>query len=142
MEPAKLTLITLSPLSSFTLSPPEFFDAREDGLTLSAQFVPDVPQTNSHIHRFIRTPEGYGVAVERMDGSEIWSVYGQGTKLTRCGSWRKEDIVVVMDEGMFHLLPFYNGGINSLIRSHVRNVFICRRPTHTALEPAMHPRGP
>ncbi|KAI0036631.1 WD repeat-containing protein [Vararia minispora EC-137] len=98
-RPSLPTLITSPPLASFSLSPADFFDARQDGLTLLAQLPPDTPLNSAHITRFVRTPEGLGVAAIRTSGGETWTVREHGAKLVSTTTWRRADHVIVLDRG-------------------------------------------
>ncbi|KAI0041796.1 WD repeat-containing protein [Auriscalpium vulgare] len=94
-----LTLITSSPLSTLALEPLNFFDARAEGLTLQAQGEVRVLEEESRISRFVRTPDGKGVAVVRENGGEAWLVHDRGSKLVRSARWPAADHVVVLDGG-------------------------------------------
>lgn len=58
-----------------------------------------VPEEESKIAEFVRTPEGKGVGVIREDGGEAWIVKERGTMLGRAGRWVKGDHVVILDGG-------------------------------------------
>ncbi|KAJ7786153.1 RAVE protein 1 C terminal-domain-containing protein [Mycena metata] len=94
-----VTLVTSSPLRTFDFSPLLFLDAHVDGLRLSAHALDAVPSEESHIVRFVRTPEGGGVGVIRESGGEAWRVVGNGSRLIRSGSWSTADHIVVLDGG-------------------------------------------
>lgn len=81
------------------LSPLTFFDARSHGLQVNSQCLERVPEEESEIIRFIRTPEGKGVAALRLGGGDVWQVHKRGTKLVRAGCWDQADFVVVLDHG-------------------------------------------
>lgn len=93
-----------SPLATYSLNPLNFFDARSDGLELCAQGLERVPEEDSHVRRFVRTPDGRGVAVVREDGGEVWTVHEQGSKLVRELRWAAADHVVVLNRGKFSIL--------------------------------------
>ncbi|KAK7064348.1 WD repeat protein [Favolaschia claudopus] len=97
-----LTLVTSSPLRTFDFSPLLFLDAHSDGLRLCAQAVEAVPEEDSHIVRFVRTPEGFGVGVIRANGGEAWRLASNGSSLIRSGKWTTADHVVVLDGGRSH----------------------------------------
>ncbi|KAF7339596.1 WD repeat protein [Mycena sanguinolenta] len=97
-----LTLVSSSPLRTFEFSPILFLDAHVDGLRLSAQTVDAVPAEESHIVRFVRTPEGAGLGVVRENGGESWRVVGNGSRLIRSGTWTSADHIVVLDSGRSH----------------------------------------
>ncbi|KAJ7042393.1 RAVE protein 1 C terminal-domain-containing protein [Mycena alexandri] len=94
-----VTLVTSSPLRTFDFSPLLFLDAHVDGLRLSAHALDAVPSEESHIVRFVRTPEGGGVGVVRESGGEAWRVVGNGSGLIRSGTWSTADHIVVLDGG-------------------------------------------
>ncbi|KDR85351.1 hypothetical protein GALMADRAFT_132054 [Galerina marginata CBS 339.88] len=98
-DPMLLTLITSPPLMSMDLSPLAFFDARSHGLRLNSLCLERIPEEESEIIRFIRTPEGKGVGALRVRGGETWQVHEHGTKLVRAGSWDQADFVVVLAQG-------------------------------------------
>ncbi|KAJ7706334.1 WD repeat-containing protein [Mycena rosella] len=99
---ASVTLVTSSPLRTFDFSPLLFLDAHVDGLRLCAQTVEAVPAEDSHIVRFVRTPEGSGVGVIRANGGEAWRVVHNGSRLIRSGKWSTADHIVVLDGGRSH----------------------------------------
>lgn len=99
---ASVTLVTSSPLRTFDLSPILFLDAHADGLRLCSQTVEAVPAEESHIVRFVRTPEGGGVGVIRANGGEAWRVVGNGSRLIRSGKWTTADHIVVLDGGIYN----------------------------------------
>ncbi|KAF9015532.1 RAVE protein 1 C terminal-domain-containing protein [Cyathus striatus] len=95
-----LTIISTSPLASFDLSPLSFFDVHADGLKEIAKGASHVIAEDSEISRFVRTPEGKGVAVLKTDGAgDVWTIAESGTQLVHSGSWKSADFVVVLDEG-------------------------------------------
>ncbi|KAJ7099614.1 RAVE protein 1 C terminal-domain-containing protein [Mycena crocata] len=96
---AMVTLVTSSPLRTFDFSPMLFLDAHVDGLCLRSQTMEAVSAEESHIVRFVRTPEGSGVGVVRTNGGEAWRVVGDGSKLIRSGRWSTADHIVVLDGG-------------------------------------------
>lgn len=82
------------------LSPFSFFEARSHGLKINSSCLERVPEEESEIIRFIRTPEGKGVgALRARDGGETWQIHERGTKLERSGSWDQADFVVVLAQG-------------------------------------------
>ncbi|KAF8641123.1 hypothetical protein AX17_000765 [Amanita inopinata Kibby_2008] len=99
-DPSCLTLITSPPLATHIIIPLSFFDAQVDGLCLSSQLLDRVPDEESEIVRFMRTPEGKGVAaVRRNGGGDVWRVSEQGFRLGRSGHWHSAEFVVVLNEG-------------------------------------------
>lgn len=77
-----------------------FLDAQSDGLRLSAKAMDRIPEEESPIVRFVRTPEGKGVGVIRKNGGgEAWRLVEQGSRLVRAGSWLSADHVVVLEGG-------------------------------------------
>ncbi|KAF7339771.1 WD repeat protein [Mycena venus] len=109
-----LTLVTSSPLRTFDLSPILFLDAHADGLRLRAHTVEAIPAEESHIVRFVRTPEGAGVGVVRENGGEAWRVVGNGSRLVRSETWATADHIVVLDGGRSHATYSASDGILTL----------------------------
>ncbi|KAK2461643.1 hypothetical protein APHAL10511_006106 [Amanita phalloides] len=99
-DPSTLTLITSPPLATYTVEPLAFFDAQIDGLSLNNKLLDSVPGDDSDIVRFVRTPEGRGVAVIRTNGGgDVWRITEQNAELRRTGNWPSAEFVVVLDEG-------------------------------------------
>ncbi|KAF8634403.1 hypothetical protein AX15_000855 [Amanita polypyramis BW_CC] len=97
---SSLTLITSPPLSSYTIQPLSFFDAQSDGFRLNTKLLDRVPEEESDIVRFVRTPEGRGVAAIRTNGGgDVWRITEQNSQLSRTGTWRSAEFVVILDEG-------------------------------------------
>jgi hypothetical protein len=96
-----LALVSTDPLSVHVLEPLDLFDSCSDGLTLRGHVLDYVPDENSHIKRFVRTPDGTGLAVVRETGGEAWIVRDRGTVLQRAGRWTTADHVVVLNGGKF-----------------------------------------
>ncbi|KAJ7169732.1 RAVE protein 1 C terminal-domain-containing protein [Mycena filopes] len=94
-----VTLVTSSPLRTFDFSPLLFLDAHVDGLRLSAHALEAMSTEESHIARFVRTPEGAGIGVVRESGGEAWRVSSNGSTLTRSEAWSTADHIVVLDGG-------------------------------------------
>lgn len=95
-----LTIVTSSPLRSYSVSPLAFFEDPGQGLHISSQALERVPQEEADIVKFVRTPEGKGVGVLRTDGSgEVWNIGGNIRLLHRAGSWTFADQIVVLDGG-------------------------------------------
>ena len=93
-----LALVSAPPLSVHVLEPLNFFDSRSDGLTLRDRIRESVSE-ESYIKRFVRTPDGTGLAVVRETLVEACTVCGHGTVLQRAGQWTATDYVVVLDGG-------------------------------------------
>jgi len=95
-----LTLLTCPPLMSIDLAASAFFGAQSHGLQLNSLCLEPIPEEESEMVRFIRTPEGKGVGALRVGGGgEIWQIRERGTKLIRSGSWGQADFVVVLAHG-------------------------------------------
>ncbi|KAJ6604501.1 RAVE protein 1 C terminal-domain-containing protein [Mycena vulgaris] len=109
-----VTLVTSTPLRTFDFSPLLFLDAHADGLRLCSQTVEAVPGEDSHIVRFVRTPEGGGVGVIRANGGEAWRVVRNGSRLIRSGKWSTADHIVVLDGGRSHATYSATDGILTL----------------------------
>lgn len=93
-------MVTSTPLITFDLSPLAFFDAQSHGLRLVASFPERIPEEESPIIRLIRTPEGNGIGVMRLNGcGEAWTVTKRGTEIERIGKWEKADFIVVLFRG-------------------------------------------
>jgi hypothetical protein len=96
---ATITLVTASPLASFTLAPAAFFDAQQNGLQLNARGIEMMPGETNDIIGFVRTPEGKAVGVMRTHGGEVWRVVDGGGRCVRTARWETADLVVVLDKG-------------------------------------------
>ncbi|KAJ7596877.1 RAVE protein 1 C terminal-domain-containing protein [Mycena floridula] len=96
-----ITLVTSSPLRSYELSPLSFFDSPTKGLTVQGERIDTVENEQYPIAKFVRTPEGRGVAVLRSNGSgEVWKIVSnKNNALVKSGSWNTADYVVVLDCG-------------------------------------------
>lgn len=94
-----LALISAPPLSVHVLEPLNFFNSGSDGLTLRDRIHEYVPDEDSYIKQFVRTPDGSGLAVVREKGGEARIVRGLGTVLQCTGRWTAADYVVVLDGG-------------------------------------------
>ncbi|KAH9984643.1 WD repeat-containing protein [Russula compacta] len=94
-----LALVSAPPLSVHVLEPLNFFDSRSGGLTLRGRVHDYMSDEDSHIKRFVRTPDGMGLAVVRETGGEAWIVRDLGTVLERAGRWMAADHVVVLNGG-------------------------------------------
>ncbi|PCH33750.1 hypothetical protein WOLCODRAFT_129949 [Wolfiporia cocos MD-104 SS10] len=86
-----LILVTSAPLASYSLVPLPFFDARADGLVQLARAHDGErgeSQKKRDVIRFVRTPEGDGVAAMYADGSgATWRASRGGHQLVRKGGW-------------------------------------------------------
>ncbi|KAJ7492768.1 RAVE protein 1 C terminal-domain-containing protein [Mycena latifolia] len=109
-----VTLVTSSPLRTFDFSPLLFLDGQMDGLRMRSQTIKAVPAEESHILRFVRTPEGGGVGVIRATGGEAWRVVRNGSRLIRSGKWSAADHIVVLDGGRSHAIYSAAEGILTL----------------------------
>ncbi|KAJ6621584.1 RAVE protein 1 C terminal-domain-containing protein [Mycena sp. CBHHK59/15] len=109
-----VTLVTSSPLRTFSLCPLLFLDAQADGLRLRSQSIEAVPEEESHIVRFVRTPDGRGVGVIRTNGGEAWRVVESGSRLIRSGKWSTADHIVVLDRGRSYATYSTSNGTLSL----------------------------
>ena len=87
------------------LEPLNFFDSRSGGLTLQGRVHDYMSDEDSYIKRFVRTPDGTGLAVVRETGGEAWIVRDLGTVLERAGRWRAADYVVVLNGGKYEGKP-------------------------------------
>ncbi|KAL0951404.1 hypothetical protein HGRIS_008099 [Hohenbuehelia grisea] len=97
-----LTLVTSSPLTSYTLSPIAFFDAHPDGLQVLSRGsdAEESEENRGEIKKLVRTPEGKGVGIIRKSGSgELWRVVDGGTRLVKQAKWKNADFVVVLYGG-------------------------------------------
>ncbi|KAF8913010.1 RAVE protein 1 C terminal-domain-containing protein [Gymnopilus junonius] len=119
-----LTLVTSPPLISMDLSPLAFFDARSHGLQVNSQRLERIREEESEIIRFIRTPEGKGVAALRLRGGDVWQIHRRGTKLVRAAFWDQADFVVVLDHGRQFSTYSKNTGILTLHSSPPQTVSI------------------
>jgi hypothetical protein len=102
---------------SMDLAASAFFDTQSHVLQMNSSCLDRIPEEESEIVRFIRTPEGKGVGALRVGGGgEIWQIRERGTKLIRSGSWGQADFVVVLA----------NGQLSSSILWVVSLIFICQ----------------
>jgi hypothetical protein len=101
--PTKYTLgmVSTAPLSVHVLEPLNFFDSCSDALLLCDRALDYVSDEDSHIKKFVRTPDGTGLAVVRESGGETWVVRDFGTILQRASRWTVADYVVVLNGGKF-----------------------------------------
>ncbi|KAI0271408.1 WD repeat-containing protein [Gloeopeniophorella convolvens] len=95
-----LTLVSTTPLSVHALEPLSFFDSQPNGLVLRSRVLDYPFLDQSHIRRFVRTPDGAGLAVVRETGGEAWILRDFGTGLQRAGQWSTADHVVVLNGGL------------------------------------------
>ncbi|KAH9969083.1 WD repeat-containing protein [Russula dissimulans] len=94
-----LALVSAPPLSVHVLEPLNFFDSYSGGLTLRCRLHDYLSDEDSYIKRFVRTPDGMGLAVVRETGGEAWMVRDLGTVLQRADRWTEADCVVVLNGG-------------------------------------------
>ncbi|KAI0307694.1 WD repeat-containing protein [Multifurca ochricompacta] len=94
-----LALVLASPLSVYVLEPLDFFDSHSDGLTIRRRVHDRVTDEDSRIKRFVRTPDGTGLAVVRETGGDAWIMRNLGTELQHAGRWTAADHVVVLNGG-------------------------------------------
>ncbi|KAH9037204.1 RAVE protein 1 C terminal-domain-containing protein [Lactarius pseudohatsudake] len=94
-----LALVSATPLSVHMLEPLNFFDSRSDGLTLLGRVHDYTTDGEPCIKRFVRTPDGTGLAIVRETGGDAWIVRDHGTSLQRAGKWTTADNVVVLNGG-------------------------------------------
>jgi hypothetical protein len=105
------------------LEPLRFFDSCPDGLTLRGRILDHVSDEDSCIKRFVRTPDGTGLAVVRETGGEAWVVRDLGTTLQRAGRWTTADHVVVLNGGKSTWDDGVSFKLTSLYRAHPCNIF-------------------
>ncbi|KAF8349754.1 RAVE protein 1 C terminal-domain-containing protein [Amanita rubescens] len=86
--------------TTVTFQPLSFFDAQSDSFRLNNRLLDRVPDEESDIVRFVRTPEGRGVAAIRTNGGgDVWTITEHEAELRRTGHWCAAEFVVVLDEG-------------------------------------------
>lgn len=85
------------------LEPLNFFDSHSDGLTLLGRVHDYITDGDPRIKRFVRTPDGTGLAVVRETGGDAWVVRDHGTSLQRAGKWTTADNVVVLNGGKLYI---------------------------------------
>ncbi|KAI0652289.1 WD repeat-containing protein [Trametes meyenii] len=107
-----LTLITSPPLKSYELAILPFFDARADGLKLTASSAEHADadaqeDSRAEIVQFMRTPNGEGVGALRSDGSgEAWNFdWARTNGLLRKSRWK-----VNSEADRVELFVVINGG--------------------------------
>ncbi|PFH54806.1 hypothetical protein AMATHDRAFT_72570 [Amanita thiersii Skay4041] len=121
--PSCLTLITSPPLASHIILPLSFFDAQVDGFQLKAELLTRVSEEEAEVVRFMRTPEGRGVAAVRGNGGgDVWRVGEKGTKLQRSGCWVAAEFVVVLNEGRNFAAYSFQTGILTLYGSKIHSI--------------------
>ena len=87
-------------MSTYTVQPLSFFDAQSESFRLNNSLLDWVPAEESDIVRFVRTPEGRGVATIRTNGGgDVWTITEHDAVLRRTGHWCAAEFVVVLDEG-------------------------------------------
>lgn len=97
-----LLLTTCSPLATYKLRLSPFFDGREEGLTLQASHTYEsyaVDLEYQPIERFVRTADGKGLGVIRVNGGESWSLDAAHNVLRRVGYWSDKGLPVVLNDG-------------------------------------------
>ncbi|KAI0673553.1 WD repeat-containing protein [Trametes maxima] len=126
-----LTLVTSPPLKSYELAILAFFDARADGLKLTASGAEHADadaqeDSRAEIVQFMRTPNGEGVGALRSDGSgEAWNFdWARTGGLLRKGRWKigsetsRVELFVVMNGGFLltlHTSPLATLQVPSLV---------------------------
>lgn len=110
---------------SYALSPLAFFDARADGLQLNAMNSDEVGSEDEPrrvISKFVRTPDGMGVASLGADGSiESWEVIESGSGIVRRQAKGKlepsyaADLLVVLDAGLWNPRGAYHAGTDTIL---------------------------
>ncbi|KAF8500659.1 WD repeat-containing protein [Hysterangium stoloniferum] len=138
---SNLRLTTSPPLVSYAFNPLSFFNAEQEGLRRVA--INDHENRIDHleqeeiIEKFVRTPEGTGVAVVRTSGGEAWTFDQQSGNayLRRVGAWRGKGPVAVFDEG--NTTALFDPSRNQLIiQNHSRttpDIFKLAVPPLTSL---------
>lgn len=98
-----LTLVTAPPLATYQLSLPEFFEAKAEGLTNVQQGPESFEGESARVIRFIRTPEGRGLAVLR-DGNvgQTFRLKGRGSAILKQAAWHAADHAVVLAYGKMY----------------------------------------
>lgn len=81
------------------MDPLNFFEGKGEGMTLLAS-GPDFNESEvSKVLRFVRTPEGRGLAIVREDSIEAWHFHSQDMDIKRVGKFPKSSLVAVLDYG-------------------------------------------
>ena len=87
------------------MDPLLFFDGNSDGMKLIGR-GPDFNESEtSKILRFVRTPEGKGLAIIRENFVEAWHIQ-KDSDMKCLGKWSTAKLVVVLDEG--HRIAMYS----------------------------------
>ena len=108
-----MTLTTCPPLAAHDLEPLALFDAQPQGLVRIAindhENYKNRTSGEEPIEKFLRTPDGRGVAVVRPSGGEAWAVAGhrETTRLQRVGRWHSKGAVAILDGGTCLYLSFH-----------------------------------
>ncbi|OSD03553.1 hypothetical protein PYCCODRAFT_1476945 [Trametes coccinea BRFM310] len=142
-----LTLVTSPPLKSYELAILPFFDARADGVKLVASAAEHADadareDSRAEVIRFMRTPNGEGVAALREDGSgEVWNFdWAKTGRLVRTGRWKADagrvDQFAVFDAGRRFVTY---SSVNSLLTLHTSPPATLQVPSLTSLFPLSSP---
>ena len=129
-DSASITLVASNPLMSLELDLLKFFGGQSSGLQLRATCVDRVPEEETAIVRFVRTPEGKGVGVVRTHGGESWSVVDHGKRCNRAMRWSEADLVVVLAQGQNFATFSLLSSLSLYGRAEFRNVLCIGRHTN------------
>jgi hypothetical protein len=98
-DAATVSIITCTPLRTYVLNPPLFFDGQEGGLTFVARGPDSHKCSSSNILTFTRSPEGRGLAVVREDAIETWHIRAGSHEMRYIHCWPSADRVIVLEFG-------------------------------------------
>ncbi|THH06398.1 hypothetical protein EW145_g4114 [Phellinidium pouzarii] len=94
-----MIFVTSPPLHTYEMDPLRFSEDGSDGMTLLSR-GPDFNESDtSKILRFVRTPDGRGLAIVREHFVEAWHTHSGNTEMKCMGRWPKADLVAVLDYG-------------------------------------------
>ena len=103
---SRMTLTTCPPLAAHDIDPLALFDAQKRGsvrvTTNDHESYRSRTSEGEIIEKFVRTPDGRGVAVLRASGGEAWAVTGhhESIRLRRVGRWHSKGAMAILDGGM------------------------------------------
>ena len=94
-----MTIVTGLPLRTYTLDPPLFFDGQDGGLSFESHGPNFRKSSTSSIRKFVRSPEGRGLAVMRENTVETWHIRAGSHEARYINTWPISDRVIVLDFG-------------------------------------------
>ncbi|KAH8120057.1 RAVE protein 1 C terminal-domain-containing protein [Phellopilus nigrolimitatus] len=97
---SSLIFVTSPPLRTYEMDPLQFFEEDgRNGMILLAQGPSFNESDTSKIIRFVRTPEGRGLAIVRESSVEAWHLHSGSAEMRRLGRWKGANLVAVLERG-------------------------------------------